>query len=124
MCNETNTPVNYCSKVSEFKKNFKTFVRGAIKSGLFADVDENNLKTYNLKVDKVSFGKGKDFISILISNGTCPTVNNFVMYYDLAVAKRVYNKVDETLLNKLVEQFKKQKNIKNINIAFANELLD
>jgi hypothetical protein len=123
MCEETTTTEIFCQKVSEFKKVFKTFVRGAMKSGLFADVDENNMKTYNFKVGKVSFGKGKDFISITTASGDCAVTNKFVLYNDLTVAKRVYNKVDEELLNKLVEQFKKQKNVKAINITLANELV-
>jgi hypothetical protein len=112
-----------CNTVSEFKKMFKTFVRGAMKSGIFALVDENNMKSYTFKVGKVSFGKGKDFISMCIATDNNPVANKFVLYNDLIVAKRVYNKVTVELLNKLVEQFKKQKNVKDITVVLSDELV-
>ena len=112
-----------CSTVSEFKKIFKTFVRGAMKSGIFATIDEDNMKSYTFRVGKTTFGKGKDFVSICIAMDDTPITNKFVLYNDLIVAKRVYNKVTVELLNKLVEQFKKQKNVKDITVVLSDELV-
>lgn len=98
--------------VSEFKKNVKALVKGAIKSKVFGS--EN---TYKFKVVVGTYDKKErqGMISVATANGPiaiCLSDN---------VGTRVYNRVNDEFFAPIVEQFEKLKSVEKIEFEISAE---
>lgn len=99
--------ISRIEKLSDYKRAMKTFVRGVIKSKIF-----NNEET-----GKVNFVVEKDeenVVAIRVQN----TFNT--AEFVATVSTRVYNKINNDLFPKTIEQFNKLKNFAGMTVTFTN----
>jgi hypothetical protein len=90
-------------KIGDYNKEAKRFIKGAVKSKLFA-TEENQVV---VTIEKGEFDKkAKQGVVTLC---TCCPVSGMGATYTIMAPTRVYNKVDATLFDTLVAQLGKMK---------------
>lgn len=103
------TIITKIETLGEYKKAMKTFVRGVIKSKIFAD-EKNAL---DFKVIKET----GDTLVVEMSAS-----NNFnAALFTAAVSTRVFNKIKPELYTKTIEQFNKLKGFGGMTVTVEEE---
>jgi hypothetical protein len=89
-------------KIGDYNKEAKRFIKGVVKSKLFA-TEENQVA---VTIEKGEFDKKAKMgtVALVIANG--PMMAKFTV----AATTRVYNKIEVALFDKLVAQMAKIKN--------------
>lgn len=89
-------------KIGDYNKEAKRFIKGAVKSKLFA-TDENKVV---VTIEKGEFDKKTKMgtVALVITNGA------MTARFTVAATTRVYNKIEVALFDKLVVQMSKIKN--------------
>lgn len=95
--------------LAEYKKAMKTFVRGVIKSKVFADETTG----------KVNFVVDKDVDNNVVTMRVENTFN--AAEFVAEVSTRVFNKVVSDLYTKTIEQFNKLKGFAGMTVSFTNQ---
>lgn len=98
--------VNKIEKLSDYKREMKSFVRGVIKS-----------KVFNGEDGKLNFIVTKDDENVVAMTVT----NKFnTAEFVAEVSTRVYNKISNDLYTKTIEQFNKLKNFAGMSVIVEN----
>lgn len=98
---------NKIETLAEYKKAMKAFVRGTIKAKIFAAEDGK----VNFKVSKCQDSETEKFVVMSVETAFMQAE------FSAQVSTRVFNKIEDGLYTKVIEQFNKLKNFAGMTVT-------
>jgi hypothetical protein len=93
-------------KVSDLKKEIKTFIKGIVRSKLFTDNEDTIQVEINKSIDAIEGDKDVErYIDVTVNRAD----NGVVASLSAIVSTRVYNKFDVTIFDQISAQLAKAK---------------